>query len=458
MKRFATILLALVMILSLAAPAFAAEITVENAKAGETYNAYKIFDVTISEGDTAYAYTIAANSEWKDVIANYKVGDEAVFTLTPSANDANVLVVTYKGTIDGAALAKYLDDNKTGKTVNAAVTASEDGVAKFTNLAAGYYFVDTTLGSLCSLFTTDSTVKLEEKNTIPSLTKTQSDNVLQIGEEVTYTITVTDAKGTDTAIIVHDKMEAGLTLVENSFEIKAGDAVVASENYTINTTPDDGCTFEIVFTAEYVKSLAENAQVVITYKAKLDKDAEIAPETNDNSAWLTYSEQTTEKETVELSTYKFDLDKVDSADKALAGAKFKLYDAETNGNVIKVVATETAGVYRVADATETGIEEMETDADGKLTVIGLDAKVYWLEETVAPAGYNKLTAREKVDLSNGNVLRGEGAYGVKVVNQSGSELPSTGGMGTTLFYLFGGILVLASVVLLVTKKRMTDIA
>ncbi len=457
MKRFATILLALVMILSLAVPAFAAEITIENAKAGETYKAYKIFDVTISEGDTAYAYTIAANSEWKSVIENYKVGDKAVFTLTPSANDANVLVVTYEGTIDGPALAKYLDENKTGKTVTQEVTAGEDGVAKFTDLAAGYYFVDTTLGSLCSLFTTDSEVKLEEKNTIPSLTKTQSDNALQIGEEVIYTITVTDAKGTDADITVHDVMEDGLTLVEGSFEIKVGETVVDDANYTINTAPTDDCTFEIVFTADYVKSLAEGDQVVITYKAKLDKDAEIASETNDNSAWLTYSEQTTEKKTVQLYTYKFDLDKVDSADKALAGAKFKLYDAETAGNVIKVVATETAGVYRVADATETGIEEMETDANGQLTVIGLDAKVYWLEETVAPAGYNKLTAREKVDLSNGNVLRGEGTYGVKVVNQSGSELPETGGVGTTMFYLFGGIMVLAAVVLLVTKKRMTNV-
>jgi len=454
MKRFATILLALIMILSLAVPAFAAEITVENAMAGETYNAYKIFDVTISEGETAYAYTIAANSEWKTVIADYKVGDKAVFTLTPSANDPSVLVVTYD-TIDGAELAKYLDENKSGKTVTATVTAGEDGVAKFTDLAAGYYFVDTTLGSLCSLFTTDSTVKLEEKNTIPSLTKIQSDNVLQIGEEVTYTITVTDAKGTDAAITVHDKMEAGLTLDVESFEIKVGDEDVAAENYSITTENlTDGCTFEIVFTAEYVKSLAEGAQVVITYKAKLDKDAEIAPATNDNSAWLTYSKQTTEEVTVALSTYEFDLNKVDSANNALAGAKFKLYDAETAGNVIKVVATGTAGVYRVADATETGIEEMETDANGQLTVIGLDAKAYWLEETVAPAGYNKLTARVKVDMTNGNLIREENKN-VNVVNQSGTELPSTGGMGTTMFYAIGGILVLAAVVLLVTKKRMT---
>lgn len=451
MKKLVTLLLAMVMIFSLATTAFAADITVNGAVNGETYNAYKIFDVSINEGETAYAYTIASGSEWKSVIENYKVGDKAVFTLTPSASDPTVLVVTYEKGIDGAALAVYLDENKSGKTVTATVTAAND-TAQFAGLAAGYYFVDTSLGSLCSLFTTDSTVNLEEKNTIPSLTKTQSEDALQIGEEVTYTITVTDAKGTDAAITVHDVMEAGLTLKADSFEIKVGDAAVDAANYTITTTGlTDGCTFEIVFKADYVKTLGENDKVVITYTATLDKDAEIAPETNNNKAWLVYSKQTTTPVEVALKTYEFDLDKVDKDNNPLAGAKFKLFDAETAGNVIKVVATETAGVYRVADATETGVEEMDTSANGELTVIGLDNKTYYLEETVAPAGYNKLTSRVAVDLSNGNKIDDAA---IDVVNQAGTELPSTGGVGTTMFYIFGGILVLAAVVLLVTKKRM----
>ena len=452
MKKFVTLLLAMVMIFSLATTAFAANITVDGAKNDETYTAYKIFDVSINEGETAYAYTITASSPWKTFIDAFTYNEQDVFTLTPSANNPDVLVVTENIDVEyGADLAAYLAENIPASAEKKVVVAA-DNEAKFTGLDAGYYFVDTTLGSLCSLFTTDSNAELKEKNTIPSLTKTQSDNALQIGEDVTYTITVTDAKGTDAAITVHDVMEAGLTLKADSFEIKVGDVAVAAENYTITTTGlTDDCTFEIELKADYVKSLAEGTQVVITYKATLDKDAEIAPETNDNTAWLTYSEQTTEEVVVKLSTYEFDLDKVDKDGNALDGAKFKLYDAETAGNVIKVVATETAGVYRVADATETGIEEMATDTNGELTVTGLDNKPYYLEETAAPAGYNKLTSRVAVDLSNGNKIDDAA---IDVVNQAGTELPSTGGMGTTLFYVFGGLMMLAAVVLLVTKKRM----
>ena len=457
MRKLASLLLALVMVFALATTAFAADISVIGAVNGETYTAYKIFDVTMDATQTHYAYTIAANSQWKDVIANYKVGEKAVFKLTPSASDANTLVVTYAGTNDGAALAAYLDTNKTGKTATATVVA-EDGKAEFANLDAGYYFVDTTLGSLCSLFTTNDKAKLEEKNTIPTIDKQQSDDALQIGEDVTFTITVTDSKGTDSAITVHDTMSEGLTLKADSFAIKVDSTAVAKENYKIETNPADDCTFEIVFTADFVKSLAESKQIVITYKATLNDKAKISPEGNTNITWLNYSEQETEEKKTELFSFKFDVDKVDGSDKALAGAKFKLYDAKTGGNVIKVVATETAGVYRVAATTETGIEEMETDSNGQLTITGLDKKTYYLEETVAPAGYNKLTARQEVNLSNGNVLRGETegnkTYGVKITNQAGTELPSTGGIGTTIFYVLGSILVIGAAVLLITKKRM----
>ena len=253
-------------------------------------------------------------------------------------------------------------------------------------------------------------------------------------------------------------LSEGLTLKADSFAIKVDSTAVAKENYKIETNPADDCTFEIVFTADFVKSLAESKQIVITYKATLNDKAKISPEGNTNITWLNYSEQETEEKKTELFSFKFDVDKVDGSDKALAGAKFKLYDAKTGGNVIKVVATETAGVYRVAATTETGIEEMETDSNGQLTVLGLDKKTYYLEETVAPAGYNKLTARQEVNLSNGNVLRGETegnkTYGVKITNQAGTELPSTGGIGTTIFYVLGSILVIGAAVLLITKKRM----
>lgn len=461
-RKLASIALALIMLFAMAAPAMAAEITVENAAAGETYTAYKIFDVTNS--DTSYSYTMSSTSPWKGVIEGYTYNSETVFTLTPSATDSSVLVVTASETFskltDAADLANYLSTRIPTGAANTMVIADSSKVAKFTDLAAGYYFVDTTLGSLCSLFTTDDDAELKEKNTIPTLTKTADKDTLAIGDTINYTITVTDTKGTDQAITVHDKMETGLTLNADSITIKDGNSnVIAASNYTLKTSGlTDGCTFEIVFTAAYVKQMQENDKIIITYSAVLNENAEISTETNDNTAWLEYAQQITQGQTVKASTFMFDVDKTDSNNNSLTGATFKLYDAATGGNEVAVVQ-EADGQYRVATDGEIGVI-IETDAKGQFTVKGLDAKVYWLEEITAPSGFNPLTTRVKVDLSGKtNLVRAVNGssitYGVQVINNAGTQLPETGGVGTTIFYIAGGVLVLAAVVLLVTRKRMS---
>jgi len=476
MKKVFAILLSAMLMLSLAVPAMAADIIVENAAAGETYTAYQIFNVSIS-GEN-YAYTMAANSPWRTAIDAYSYNSKDVFTLTPSANDKNVLVVTvdadFAGLTDAADLATYLSKRIPADAANIPVTANDSGVAEFKNLAAGYYFVDTTLGSLCALFTMDDNAVLKEKNTIPGLTKTENKDTLEIGDSVTYTITVTDSKGTDKALTVHDKMEDGLTLNETTndegadttFTISVTDAsgdadTVSASDYTVkyDTECTDDCTFEIVFNADFVAKLDEGDQIVIVYSATLNEKAEISTETNDNTAWLKYSEQITQEVTVKASTFMFDLDKTDKDGNALSGAKFKLYDAQTGGNEVPVVFVSD-GLYRVAKEGETGVE-IATTAKGQVTIKGLDAKEYWLEETAAPAGYNPLTERKKVDLSGKtNLVRGtddEGSvtYGLQVINNAGVTLPETGGMGTTIFYIVGGVMVAAAVVLLITKKRMS---
>ena len=151
---------------------------------------------------------------------------------------------------------------------------------------------------------------------------------------------------------------------------------------------------------------------------------------------------------------------MDGADhKLLNGAEFKLYDAKTSGNIIKVVRLDN-GNYRVAMPGESGSADIIA-VNGKVRISGLDKTIYWLEETKAPDGYNKLTERKPVDLtsgSNNTTLTSdtwsEADHGVAVENNAGAILPDTGGMGTTLFYVIGGGLMVAAVVLLVTKKRM----
>ena len=159
----------------------------------------------------------------------------------------------------------------------------------------------------------------------------------------------------------------------------------------------------------------------------------------------------------------FDIIKTDSSMKVLNGAKFELYDAQTAGNKIDLVKVSD-GVYRVATATEKGAEGFTSAVieAGKATVKGLDANTtYWLEETEAPAGYNKLAGREKVEIVETNLtttMTGDtwanDNGGVQITNKAGALLPSTGGMGTTIFYVLGSILAVGAIVLLVTKKRM----
>lgn len=452
--------LALVMTLAMAAPTMAAEITVENGKKNETYTAYKIFDYTKS-GDN-FSYTMPASSEWKQIVDDYADADgNDVFTLTPSKNDANVLVVTinkkaetslFATEADATAFAAYLSGKIpaafAADSLVKPVSGKADASGKVTldGLGAGYYFVDTSLGAMCSLFNNDTTQKLEEKNSVPTLVKTADKTTASIGDTITYTITVTNGEGVDKNITVHDKMEAGLTLDTGSIKV---DGVA----YTY-VKPTDGCTFEVVLNgANYEK----NAQIVITYTATLNENAEIAPETNDNTAWLTYSEQTSAVSTVSVKTFEFDLVKTDKDAKLLPGAQFKLYDAATNGNEIKVIKNAD-GTYRVAVDGEAGV----VIEAGNVTIKGLGNGTYYLEETVAPQGYNPLTERAEFKIENANkkaVMNAENAElyqdgGVQVINQTGLVLPSTGGMGTTLFYIVGGLMVVCAGVVLVTKKRM----
>ncbi len=485
-KRFAGIIMILMMMMSMMLPAMAANITVKDAVDGETYTAYKIFDV-VNSGDN-YAYSIAGDSAWFDLVESYTFGGNKVFKLTASAADANIYVVEvnetedesgnkvslFEAETDAAAFAKYLESEGIPEDATAAATAeAENSTALLEGLDAGYYFVDTSLGSLCALHTSVETQDVYEKNNIPTLEKkiinetngeVDVDDV-SIGDTVNFQITVTDGKGTDSKIIVHDKMEAGLTLDTESFAVKVDGVDVDEANYKITTAGlTDDCTFEIVFSDEYVKELDDEAEIVITYSAVLNSNAEIFENTNDNTAWIDYSNQTEiTPDTVEVKTYEFAVVKVDDDDNILEGAEFKLYDAATEGNEIKVVATGDNN-YRIAVEGEEGVTIKATYA----TIAGLDAGTYYLEETVAPEGYNKLTTRIEVIISEDNIAKINFVEGsneldadasdnnfVKVVNKSGAILPSTGGIGTTIFYCAGAILVVVALILIISKRRMS---
>lgn len=472
-KKLLSLVLVLVLALALAVPGFAAEITISGALEGETYKAYKIFDYTKSGENVSY--TMETSSKWASVVSDYTYNDKKIFTLTESQNPANTYFVkvdsvfTDEATKDAAAadFADYLSKHiPSGALYSETTGAAASGETKFTNLDVGYYFVDTTTGSLCSLVNIDTSQTLEEKNVAPTLTKTVNITTATIDDDViTYTITVTDGKGTDEPITIHDKMEAGLTKTADfTVEKVVGDArttLTKDVDYTVPAELEDSdCSFEIVLSKDLVTSLNQGDKVVVTYSAKLNAQAEIYNNTNDNTAWMTYSQQESTPVTVSVTAYKFDVVKTDGANKILNGAGFKLYDAKTGGNEIEVIQTGE-GQYRVALESEQGVEIMPVN--GQATISGLKGNnTYYLEETTTPAGYNPLAERKAVTIESANLEATVSdsswiAGGVHVVNETGTLLPSTGGMGTTIFYTLGGVLVVGAAILLVTKKRVHDV-
>lgn len=467
-KRIASVLLALVMALSLITTAFAAgetgSITIDNAVVGQTYTIYQILDLE-SYDAKAGAYAYKATTAWNDFINSGAIKGTYVNV------DAQGYVTWVKDA-DVAAFAKlaqkYVADHN---IANQGTKTADSTTVEFTNLDLGYYLVDSTLGTICSLDTTNPSVTIKEKNAAPTVDKQVQENSngqwgdtndANIGDTVNFQTIISAKKGAK-GYVLHDKMSEGLTFNADSVKVKVGDQILkANEDYTLVTDCKDDCTFEIAFKQAYLDTITEDTSIVVTYSATLNEKAVIYPAPNTNETKLVYGEgsETTWDKT-ETFTYQFDLVKTKTDNTVLNGAEFKLYDAKTGGNEIALI-DEGNGVYRVATAAEKAAEGFvsATIKAGKVTIKGLDSGTYYLEETKAPAGYNVLAERVEVKIDHANLtatVEGDTyvSGGVQVINQTGAELPSTGGIGTTIFYVVGGLLVVAAGVLLVTRKRMS---
>ena len=338
-------------------------------------------------------------------------------------------------------------------------TATGDTVT-FSDLDLGYYLVDSSLGALCGLNTTNPNATIKEKNEKPEIKKEvqtsagdwSRENNAKIGDTVEYKVEIKVADGAQ-KYTVTDTMSKGLTFNNSSLKVTANDAVTT--DYTLTSTTNG---FTLVLPETYVSTLTKGTTIIVTYNATLNKDAVIDGDGNANEVKLSYgNHQNTVPSKVTTKSYQFDLVKVDgTTNKLLDGAEFELADGETKLSFVK----DTAGNYRVATAGEDGATTTITVKGGKVNIYGLAGKTYTLTETKAPDGYNKLVTPETVNLTEGSKAHATfdaDVYkdgGVVVKNNAGTVLPSTGGMGTTLFYVIGGGLMVAAVVLLVTKKRM----
>ena len=468
-------------------------ITINNAVDGQTYTIYKLLDLE-SYDKTKNNYSYKPANGWESFIdqnTDYFIKNE-YDGISWKANEGETTEQAQKR---ASALAKkaldYAKDSRNSITNSGKETADSTTVT-FSGLDLGYYLVDSSVGALCSLNTTNPSAEIKEKNGQPTVEKKVSSTVdngygksndVNIGDTVYFQTIITAQAGAQDYVL-HDTMDEGFTFT-NNIQVKLNGSKVENQDYSIylNDTENqdkttDGCTFEIRFTKDFCDKLKENDKIYITYTATLNSKAFIGIKNdnegsgNTNATKITYGVNNKESVESKTQTYTFKIPvfKYTGNDQTpLAGATFSLFTTEAEGDAIKLVQKTGTQDYRLLirgenDVTE--VTEITTTDKGRFSIQGLKPGNYWLEETAAPKGYNKLKKRIKIAVGAHGAIKIDGNYNadgtvsggnlkieVRVENKTGTVLPSTGGVGTTMIYLVGAVLVLGSGVVLATKRR-----
>lgn len=498
MKKIMALMLAAIMMMAMSVTAFAAETThslTVNVKGGQdlkgqTINLYKLFDVTESKsGETTnYAYTV--NNTYKATLASVlnitetSKDEEFAAEVTKLGSDNSTGVQNFANTFTTKALEGKLAATATSNKIEESKT-----VYTFSNLAAGYYLVYVTGGKeiQSSLVTVDAdTNTVNLKTEAPSITKTADKETAEIGQVVKYTVTgaIPDTTGYSEYVYkIHDTLSAGLDFVNDAAGTAleegattvnvtvafkgATDASTAPTTATLDSTNNKEMSLDL---SAWVKANQTNKgkEFTVTYYAKVNKNAVV---TNNNQASLEYGNNpsdttTTTPSEAKTNTYPLDIKKINKKTSGLlAGAKFSLYrseaDAKNGENAIKVSGSN--GNYVVDSvSTTTEFESVGNDLGGyNLRVNGLEAKDYWLVETQAPEGFNKLTAPIKVTITKTGdaewtVSKDDKSETDKIIdveNSTGSLLPSTGGRGAIAFAVIAALLVFGVAVSFIRDKR-----
>lgn len=467
MKKLVNILLVLAMVLGMIPTMVNAEgksyndnngkITIKSAKENQVYSIYEVLKLESFDSDKG-AYAYKATEAWGTFINSEEIKGTYV----------NVDAQGYVTWVSGASAAEFATKALAYAKANsiAATATKESGnntTVEFTGLNLGYYLVDSSLGALCGLTTTAKAATIYEKNTAGNMEKEVKidavnygdSNTASIGDTIEYKIEVTIGKGAETYTLT-DLLDESLTLKDNSISVTAPNF---TDFATVDTTATNDYTFKVVIEGS---KLAEGTEVTITYSAVLNEKAK---KVNNNKATLVYGNNNKIEKETKTYTYEFDLIKTDSSNVLLDGAEFRLYDAATGGNEIKVIFDEANHIYRVATEAEKDAAVAITATNGKATIFGLGNGTYYLAETKQPEGYNKLASRVEVKVENAdnkattetadNVIKYVRG-GVRVINYNGTVLPTTGGLGTTLFIAIGSLVALMAAVVLVTNKRMAN--
>lgn len=518
-KRLASLLLALTLVFALAATAGAATVTVptEGILKDHTFTAYQVFSGQESDGilaDVQWGSGINSDAFLTALKADTAYGS-LFASCTSAAEVAKVLSENNTNTALANAVAKLAYANKSGNgtELTAGENSLNDGyylvVDTTENVGEGGAYNT-------ALLQVVGNINITAKTDAPTVEKKVKENVkynqdggygtgyndvadYNIGDSVPFKLigSVPDMSRYDTyKYIFHDALSAGLTLNEDSIEVYvASDKAGTDKTETTGWTKAvDGQSFTVSFTdLKTVSGVSQGKYIIVEYTATLNQNAEVGLNGNPNTVHLEYSNMpdqsgsgdnntgNTPEDKAIVFTYELDTTKVDGQDNTtkLGGAEFKLHNKDNKWATVDASGKVTGW----AEAEEDG-STLTSDANGLFKVIGLDDGTYYLKETKAPAGYNLLSAEIAVvitatttngqtwtdgvankaltnlavtaDRTAGTGDTSTGIAGITIANNKGSTLPETGGVGTTLFYVLGGILVAGAVVLLVTKKRMNS--
>ena len=459
-KKVLAILLALALVSVFGLTAFAktvsagsgpATITISLPDVGDrtannTYKVYKVFDAENDGESDAIVYKLVSG----------KTTPPAGFTA-----DANGYV-SYAGAAGTTELtqndidniASYVRSDTPVVTVN---TTNADKEIVITGLDYGYYYITTTTGTLVTVDSTNPNAEVKDKNEVPPVDKkitgahyVDADGqkaLAQIGENVTFTATITKKAGAENYEF-HDKMTSGL-VYNNDLIVTVNGATVTQAPTTYTVGADTGDTLTVRFNNTYIEGLADDTVITFTYTAKITESA-VTLDPEKNTAYLTYGDVTGENSTpikeVEVYNATISVNKTDDSNKPLAGADFVLKNSENkyykldNGVVTWVNSIDDADVHTSA-------------ADGTVPAFtGLADGTYALVETKAPTGYNK-AEDTNFTIKGGDYTAANLEQTATVVNNKGPELPSTGGIGTTIFYIVGSVLLLAAAIVLIARRR-----